>query len=211
MRPYQHAISSARALGGRWQDYLAVHEFLDSTKAACADMRHRMILHSVDFGTAIARTAFPDRDDVDQLVRQHVVEDLGESRTLSDWLRYCRRPHLPRFYPEALPIDNERIIADETSRSGISHDAPVRQVCALLLMPLTFASDFGADALCVLGNSFGPGLVRRLIGPPIDVDGKVFDPALSAERIIFGWYRAVPPMVAVVHTLRSRQQLEVEQ
>ncbi|MGY4313537.1 hypothetical protein ACVWW1_002840 [Bradyrhizobium sp. JR3.5] len=173
-------------------------------------MRHRMILHSIDFGAALARMAFSDRDDVEQLVRQHVIEDLGESRTLSDWLGYCWRPHLPRFYPGTLPINSERVIAEETSRSGISHDAPVRQVCELLMMPATFASDFGADALCVLGNSFGPALVRRLIGPPIDVDGKVFDPALSAERIIFGWYRAVPPMVAVVHTLQSRQQREVE-
>jgi hypothetical protein len=46
MRPYLHAISSASQRGGHWQDYLAVHEFLDSTKASCPDIRHRMILHS---------------------------------------------------------------------------------------------------------------------------------------------------------------------
>src|SRR5947208_14475280 len=107
MRPFQHAMSSASRFGGRWQDYLAVHELIDSTKACCADPRHRMVLHSVDFGAAVVRVAFPDRRDTDAIVRQHVVEDLGSGRTLSEWLELCRRAKLPRLFPSVLPLDVE--------------------------------------------------------------------------------------------------------
>lgn len=211
MRPYLHAISSADAFGGRWQDYLAIHEFLDSTKAGCADVRHRMILHSVDFGAALARMLFPDRSDVDLIVRQHVLEDIGVARTLSDWLQLCRRAQLPRFHPAALPVDAERMVADETQCCGIDDSERVQQICTLLTLPMSFAPAFGPDALCVLGNSFGPALVRRLIGPPVEIDGTIFDPALSAERMIYSLYRAVPPMTAIVYTLQSSQQRETRE
>ena len=147
MRPYQHAVSSAAALGGRWQDYLAIHEFLDSTKAACSDMRHRMILHSVDFGGALTAMLFPDRDDIDRIVCQHVVEDIGAARTLSEWLQLCRRAQMPRFHPEALPIDAERMVVEETRRSGIRDDAYIRKICALLMLPMTFAPAFGRTVM----------------------------------------------------------------
>lgn len=209
MRPYQHAVSSAAAFGGRWQDYLAIHEFIDSTKVACCDSRHRMILHSVDFGAALTRMLFPERDDIDLIVRQHVFEDVGAARNLSDWLYHCRRAQMPRFRPDALPFDPERMIAEEFPRSGVQDVEHVRQVLALLMLPMKFAPAFGADAFCILGNSFGPALVRRLLGPAIEVGGMIFDPALSAERMIYDVYRAVPPMTAIVHTLQSSHQNEV--
>jgi len=206
MRPYQHAISSASRLGGKWQDYLAVHEFIDSTKTCCADSRHRMILHSVDFGAALARMAFPDRLDTDDLVAQHVVEDLGSARTLSEWLALSRREKLPRIHPEALPIDIERIIAEESACFASATGDWVRRVCHLLVMPMAFAPEIGPDALCILSNSFGPALVRRLIGAPIELGGAYFDPALCGERVIFRLYRAIPPMTAVVYALTSAHQ-----
>jgi hypothetical protein len=206
MRPYLHAISSASQRGGHWQDYLAVHEFLDSTKALCPDIRHRMILHSVDFGAALTRMAFPDRGDTDEIVRQHIVEDLGTPRRLSDWLGHCRLMRLPPFYPGVLPIDLDRILEFEIAKSKTVDDALVRKVFSLLTMPMTFAPDFGPEASCILGNSFGPALVRRLIGPPVESNGMFFDPALCAERIIYGLYRNLPPMTAIVHSLLSSHQ-----
>jgi hypothetical protein len=118
---------------------------------------------------------------------------------------------MPRFHPEALPIDAERMVANELLRNGIRDDTHIRKICTLLMLPMTFAPDFGPDALCVLGNSFGPALVRRLIGPPIEIDGMIFDPALCAERMIYGLYRAVPPMTAIVQALRSSHQSETRE
>lgn len=208
MRTYQHAVSSAVALGGQWNDYLAIHEFIDSTKVACSDIRHRMILHSIDFGGALARMAFPDYGKVEQVVIQHVVEDVREARTLSGWLEHCRSSQLPRIYPGALPIDPERIIAGETAQFGYQYEMQIRQVWGLLALPMTFAPTFGVEALCIVCNPFGPALVRRLLGPTIQVNGLFFDPAFCAERMIYGIYSAVPPMNAVVHSLSSSHQGE---
>jgi hypothetical protein len=169
-----------------------------------------MILHSVDFGAALAKLAFPERCDTDELVLQHVVEDLKVPRTLGEWLRHCRLANLPRLHPAAFPIDIENIVAQEIACVGDGAGEWVRRVCSLLAMPMKFAPEFGPDSLCVLGNSFGPVLVRRVIGPPIELDGVLFDPALCAERIIFRLYRAVPPMTAVVHALMSTHQMESE-
>ena len=206
MRPHQHAMSSAARFGGKWQDYLAVHEFIDSTKVCCSDPRHRMILHSVDLGSALVKIAFPDRFDTDDLVQQHVIEDLGCARTLSEWLGHCRRPKLPRIHPDALPIDIEHIIVEEIAGVGEAASDWVRNVCDLLTLPMAFAPDFGPESLCILANSFGPALVRRVIGPPVEVSGVCFDPALCAERIIFRLYRSIPPMTTVVYALMSSQQ-----
>lgn len=201
MRPYQHAVSSAVIFGGQWNDYVSIHEFIDSTKVACSDIRHRMILHSVDLGGALARMAFPHCDQVDQIVSQHVFEDVGESRTLSSWLEHCQRSSLPRIYPGALPFDPERIITRETTQFGRQYEQQIRQVWSLLGSPMIFAPGFGVEALCIVCNSFGPALVRRLLGPPVEIGGRFFDPALCAERMIYSIYRAVPPMITVVHSL----------
>lgn len=206
MRPYQHAMSSAAAFGGQWHDYLPIHEFIDSTKAACPDTRHRMILRSVDLGGALAQMAFPECGQVEQVVAQHVIEDLGEARTLSGWLEHCRTSQFPRIYPGALSLDPERVIAATATRFGCRYETQIRQVWSLLASPMTFAPGFGVQAMCVLCNSFGPALVRRILGPPTGSDGVFFDPALCAERMIYGIYRAVPPMNAVVHSLSPSHQ-----
>lgn len=82
--PSIHAKSSAQKYGGQWQDYLAIHEFFDQTKAFCADARHRMILHN-SFGIFLCEQMFGstiiNSDGKDVPVRliaeQHVQEDFG--------------------------------------------------------------------------------------------------------------------------------------
>jgi hypothetical protein len=55
--PYYHAVSSARRFGGTPEDYLAVHQFFDQTKAHLADCRHRLVLHN-SFGIFLAEQLF---------------------------------------------------------------------------------------------------------------------------------------------------------
>ncbi|WP_304335493.1 hypothetical protein [Conchiformibius steedae] len=45
MTPLKHALLSQKRRGGEWQDYIAIHSFIDSTKMLCSDNRHR-ILHT---------------------------------------------------------------------------------------------------------------------------------------------------------------------
>ena len=43
--PWHHAVSSARKHGGVPEDYLAIHEWFDASKAHHGDFRHRALRH----------------------------------------------------------------------------------------------------------------------------------------------------------------------
>lgn len=43
--PWHHAVSSSRQNGGIPEDYLAIHEWFDGSKALMADPRHRALRH----------------------------------------------------------------------------------------------------------------------------------------------------------------------
>jgi hypothetical protein len=89
-----HARSSAKRWGGNELDYIAIHEKMDSTKAAHAEVTHRCVFHSA-FGIYIIEEIFgrtiTNSDGKEVFVRdiaeQHVLEDLGWIPSLSDWLR----------------------------------------------------------------------------------------------------------------------------
>lgn len=95
---YFHALSSARKWGGVADDYLAVHNWMDSSKASIADFRHRALFHHAHgcfiaeslFGpvlTNVAGRIVPIR----QIAEQHIIEDLGRIPSFADWVR-CIRP-----------------------------------------------------------------------------------------------------------------------
>jgi hypothetical protein len=89
-----HARSSARKYGGKPEDYIEIHEYMDSTKSAHAEVTHRCVFHSA-FGIFIVEDVFgrtlTNSDGKEVFVRdvaeQHVLEDLGYIPSLSDWLR----------------------------------------------------------------------------------------------------------------------------
>jgi hypothetical protein len=93
-KPLIHARSSARKFGGRPEDYLAIHERIDSTKSAHAEVTHRCVFHSA-FGIYVIEEIFgralTNSDGKEVFVRdvaeQHVLEDLGFIPSLSDWLK----------------------------------------------------------------------------------------------------------------------------
>lgn len=93
MKPYIHAKNSVKKYGGIEEDYLAIHDFLDSSKAHVADMRHRAILHS-SFGCFLAERVFGtyiiNQDRVKIQVRDiaedHIIEDMGRIPTVQDYL-----------------------------------------------------------------------------------------------------------------------------
>lgn len=48
-KPMLHAISSAKKKGGVPEDYLPIHQFMDSSKSTFADNRHRALTHNAWF------------------------------------------------------------------------------------------------------------------------------------------------------------------
>jgi hypothetical protein len=104
VKPLQHAEQSVRRYGGQMADYLEVHEFLDMTKAAHPDMRHRAILHN-SMGPFIAVRVFgrtiQNSDgktiDVRQICEDHIIEDLGTLPTVSDFLNLIPETEIGKF------------------------------------------------------------------------------------------------------------------
>jgi hypothetical protein len=80
--PIQHAKSAAKRFGGKWEDYIAIEEWFDETKAWIGHSMHRMFRHHSEgifeceqrFGMTITNS-----DGKDVYVRyvgeQHVKED----------------------------------------------------------------------------------------------------------------------------------------
>lgn len=89
MKPWVHAQNSARKFGGVPQDYIAIHDWFDQTKAALPDMRHRAVLHNA-MGCFLAEQVFghvvhnSDGKDVPTrtIAEQHILEDVGFIPTL---------------------------------------------------------------------------------------------------------------------------------
>lgn len=93
-----HAISSSKRWGGTPEDYLAIHEWFDSTKAHQPDFRHRALRHHAEgiflmesiFGTHIT-TSDGRLVPTKWIGEQHVMEDIGRIPVASDWLRNLTR------------------------------------------------------------------------------------------------------------------------
>lgn len=93
-KPWIHAKSSAKKFGGQPEDYIAIHEKIDSSKMAHAEVTHRCVFHSAFgiylieelFGRILKNSAGKEVF-VRDIAEQHVLEDLGCIPSLSDWLK----------------------------------------------------------------------------------------------------------------------------
>lgn len=86
-KPMIHAISSAKKWGGVPEDYLEIHQLMDSSKGALPDNRHRALTHNAWFvqpGGILERVfgvSFTNSDgkvvQVRDVGEQHILEDFG--------------------------------------------------------------------------------------------------------------------------------------
>lgn len=129
-----HAQSSARQFGGRPEDYLALHDFFDATKAHFADARHRALRHhsagifelEARFGATIRNS--DGRDVPVRLIgEQHVREDCGGIiPTVADWLsRIAYEPWMNFGYRRSLEVLAGRRAAPEPGARACDNSAPL--------------------------------------------------------------------------------------
>lgn len=93
MKPYLHAKISAKKYGGHADDYLDIHNFIDSSKAAYPNVKHRAILHSA-FGIYLVEQVYgvhftnSDNKEVStrDIAEEHIIQDLGFIPTVQDYL-----------------------------------------------------------------------------------------------------------------------------
>lgn len=93
MKPLLHANLSVKSHGGHVDDYLPIHNFIDSTKSAHPDVRHRAILHSA-FGCYLVEQVFGvyitnsdgKRVSTRDIAEEHILQDLGFIPTVERYL-----------------------------------------------------------------------------------------------------------------------------
>ena len=83
-KPYIHAVSSAKKWGGVPEDYLAIHDLMDSSKGTIADSRHRALTHNAWFLSVILEKIF-GHNITNSNGRLVSVRDVGEQHILEDY------------------------------------------------------------------------------------------------------------------------------
>jgi hypothetical protein len=93
--PFHHAQSSAKRFGGKPEDYLHLHNWMDETKAHLGNFRHRALRHHTQgifegertFGVTMTNSDGKEIP-VRLVLEQHVREDFsGKIPTVEDWLK----------------------------------------------------------------------------------------------------------------------------
>jgi hypothetical protein len=174
MKPLQHAQISAKTYGGCWTDYIEVHSFLDSSKAACAHFKHRFLLHHAEgielgariFGASVVNgesRSVPTR----QVLAEHLIEDLGSVMTVEDWARSLL-PDSTDFYKslakkrgqiESGAVRGERELLSDAF--GLT-EKDIFAVREFLSFPLKTSAH--PAALLVSHNSFAVFLAEKVFG-----------------------------------------------
>ncbi|HEX5080654.1 MAG TPA: hypothetical protein VFY40_01315 [Blastocatellia bacterium] len=209
MKPLQHARITAYRYGGEWQDWIAIHDWIDRSKAIFPSMQHRMFLHS-DFGEWLAirthgemivagdGTVIPTRD----LFRDHQVEDLGRVVTLAEWLGeidaayWTRRRKPPRHLEHVREAPAEGLAA---RWGGVPND--YLALIDFFDKPSEFAPDNPNVADMITHNSFGIFLAEELLGTVIHLtetnDTRRFPQLISmrsaAEDLVYARIGSIPP------------------
>ena len=128
-KPYIHAISSARRHGGEPNDYADLHDFMDSSKAAIPDNRHRALTHNSWFiGVVIERVFGRTRINsagkeysTRQIAEEHCAEDFhGWIPTPQDFLQEME--HKSWMEGRGAPPSHAKLVKTLTLRETIKFD-----------------------------------------------------------------------------------------
>lgn len=169
MNAYKHAELSAKRRGGVIEDYIAIHDFMDSTKELCSDNRHR-ILHT---HWGIKRVVIP-------IFGRTLTNSNGKIINVKDM---CEQDHiLPdyqnRFIPtlsdftKAIEVDVEQSRFEAFSESYKDD----KELMSLLLSPLSITGS--VKSLLLTHNSwFLQDIVPKLFDREITIKDFEISPA----------------------------------
>ncbi len=220
MKPLQHARITAHRYGGRWQDWIAIHDWIDRSKMIFPSMQHRMFIHS-DFGEWLSvrihgeaihaedGTVISTRD----LFRDHQVEDLGRVVTLAEWLLeadadyWTRRRKPPRWLEQVKEEPAEGLAA---RWGGLPND--YLALIDFFDNPCEFAPDNPDAAAMITHNSFGIFLSEELLGTTIALtetnDSRCLPQIIStrsaAEDLVYARIGSIPPAGNLAAHIRLR-------
>ena len=205
MKPLQHAQISAKTHGGCWTDYIKVHSFLDSSKAACAHFKHRFLLHhaeGIELGVRIFGASIMNSENrqisTRQVLAEHLIEDLGRIVAVEDWARSLLPDSNDPFY-KSLAKKREQIEKDAVrGEKELLSDAfnltekDISAVKEFLSFPLKNSAH--PAALLLTHNSFAVFLAEEIFGYAFAKNGsknQLIAVREVFERLIFLRMKAV--------------------
>lgn len=90
-KPFLHACASAKKYGGKPEDYLPIHEFLDCSKGAIADNRHRALTHHSWFIMFVIPRVFGETAK-NSAGRTFSTRDVAEDHVMQDYQGFIPTP-----------------------------------------------------------------------------------------------------------------------
>lgn len=130
-KPLIHAASAARKWGGEPEDYLEIEDFMDSSKAAFGDNRHRTLTHNSWFIFVVEKcfghtiTNSEGREvSVRDICERHILEDFGNKYipTVADYLGGMEFQPWMNNGIEGTPPSQRRINHNTTKRKVLNFD-----------------------------------------------------------------------------------------
>lgn len=173
-----HSQISVRKRGGKIEDYLPIHDFMDSTKELCSDNRHR-ILHTI---WGIRRVIVP-------LFGHSIINSDGKTINVKD---LCEQDHiLPDYQNRFIPTLSDFVKAIDTSfAAGIDFEgfaqsyAGDKALYELLLSPLA-NTGLKASLLITHNAWFINEIVPRLLDRKVAIKDFAIKPADLFDNMQF--------------------------
>lgn len=219
MKPLQHAQISQKTHGGSWQDYIEVHSFLDSSKAACAHFKHRFLLHhreGIELGALIFGETLLNSEnktiETRRILTEHLIEDVGRIVAVEDWARDLLPNKNDSFYKF---LAKKRALVESDCISGenellAAFNLSEKDIAALkkfLRFPLENSEH--PAALLVSHNSFAVFLAEQIFGQAFVKDTGAQKQLIAVrevfERVIFLRMKAVYSPAEIVARTESKE------
>lgn len=143
MNSIMHCRISQKRWGGKVDDYLAIHNFIDSTKSLCSDSRHR-ILHTLwgvqnviepIFGHTLINSDDKQVNIKDMCEKDHLLVDYNNRfiPTLADFTNAINQDELSDFAKKIEKFHADYIKNDDISTLMLSPLSETGQLKSLLL------------------------------------------------------------------------------
>lgn len=198
-------------MGGSYASHLASHAFLDRTKDAYAQVPHRYLLHSSDFGAFCLRMAIPDGPDAARLVGHHLRDDFGDDGIhMARWLAEMRPELLPSARSGPLSgLDCEARATRIAEKMGLPDAALTTTVCRFMASADVLSPDADPHVRrAAIRNSFGIGLAEACLGVLHEVglgsNRVTVGVREIAEADVMGEFGTIPPYAAVARATKMR-------
>ncbi len=173
MNKYEHADNSAIIFGGKPEEYLSVHELIDSNKMVTPSIFGRFFLHHLDVGGIILRHIFgehigSEKVPIENILKQHLLEDYGRILTFkSEWAPVLEAN--AKNLPQLRSFQNFLQKAKHDSRlKGVS-ETYLRSLESYFSLKFLDAEHFKnskepAVNFAIFGHALGGDLLCRIIG-----------------------------------------------